>query len=37
MIDRVGEFSKKRAFEKAKKIQKMRSRGKEKFKARFAL
>ena len=36
-IDRIGEFSKKRAFEKAKKIQKMRARGKEKFKARFAL
>ena len=36
-IDRIGKFSKKRAFEKAKKIQKMRARGKEKFKARFAL
>jgi len=36
-IDRIGEFSKKRAFDKAKKIQKMRRRGKEKFKARFAL
>lgn len=36
-IDRIGKFSKTRAFEKAKKIQKMRARGKEKFKARFAL
>lgn len=36
-IDRIGKFSKTRAIEKAKKIQKMRARGKEKFKARFAL
>ena len=36
-IDRVGPFTRQRAFEKAKKIQKMRRRGKEKFKARFAL
>ena len=36
-IDRIGPFSRKRAFEKAKKIQKMRKRGKEKYKARFAL
>ena len=37
MIDRVGKFSARRAFDKARKIQKMRARGKEKFKARFAL
>lgn len=38
MTDRVGEFSKRRAFDKAKKIQKFRARGKQpKFKARFAL
>tara|TARA_B110000285_G_C15007577_1_gene554685 strand:+ start:54 stop:584 length:531 start_codon:yes stop_codon:yes gene_type:complete len=37
MIDRIGPFAKKRAFEKAKKIIKMRARGKEKYKARFAL
>jgi len=36
-IDRIKPFALKRAFEKAKKIQKMRSRGKEKYKARFAL
>ena len=36
-IDRIRPFAKQRAFEKAKKIQKMRRRGKEKFKARFAL
>jgi len=36
-IDRIGPFARQRAFEKAKKIQKMRRRGKEKFKARFAL
>jgi len=36
-IDRIGPFSRQRAFEKAKKIQKMRKRGKEKYKARFAL
>ena len=36
-IDRIGPFTKQRAFEKAKKIQKMRKRGKEKYKARFAL
>ena len=36
-IDRIGPFAKQRAFEKAKKIQKMRKRGKEKYKARFAL
>lgn len=35
--DRLGNFSRTRAFEKAKKIQKMRSRGKTKFKARFTL
>ena len=38
MIDRVGEFSKRRAFEKAKKTQKFRARGKtQKYKPRFAL
>ena len=37
MIDRVGEFSRTRAFEKARKIQKMRRRGKEKYKPRFTL
>ena len=38
MIDRVGEFSKRRAFEKAKKTQKFRARGKiPKYKERFAL
>tara|TARA_X000001036_G_C20324876_1_gene662002 strand:+ start:112 stop:636 length:525 start_codon:yes stop_codon:yes gene_type:complete len=36
-IDRIGPFARQRAFEKAKKIQKMRRRGKEKYKARFAL
>tara|TARA_B100001059_G_scaffold56464_1_gene51473 strand:+ start:5213 stop:5737 length:525 start_codon:yes stop_codon:yes gene_type:complete len=36
-IDRIGPFARQRAFEKAKKIQKMRKRGKEKYKARFAL
>ena len=36
-IDRIGQFARQRAFEKAKKIQKMRRRGKEKYKARFAL
>ena len=37
MIDREGKISARRAFDKARKIQKMRARGKEKFKARFAL
>jgi len=36
-IDRIGKLSRQRAFEKAKKIQKMRARGKEKYKARFTL
>ena len=36
-IDRIKPFARKRAFDKAKKIQKMRGRGKEKYKARFAL
>ena len=37
-IDRLGEFSRKRAFEKARKIQKFRARGKPiKEKVRFAL
>ena len=38
MTDRVGEFSRRRAFEKAKKVQKFRARGKiPKYKERFAL
>jgi len=36
-IDRIGPFTKRRAFEKAKKIQKQRGRGKEKYKFRYAL
>ena len=36
-IDRIGEFARRRAFEKVRKIEKMRKRGKEKYKARFAL
>ena len=38
MIDRVGPFARQRAFEKAKKTQKFRARGKtQKYKPRFAL
>ena len=36
-IDSVGPFTRPREFEKAKKLQKMRKRGKETFKARFEL
>jgi len=37
MIDRVGELSRMRGFDKARKIQKMRRRGKVKYKERFTL
>ena len=36
-VDRIGPLARTRAFEKAKKIQKMRARGKEKFKFRYSL
>tara|TARA_B100000287_G_scaffold247570_1_gene232717 strand:+ start:243 stop:773 length:531 start_codon:yes stop_codon:yes gene_type:complete len=37
MLDRVGDLSRMRAMDKSRKIQKMRRRGKEKYKPRFTL